>query len=264
MDDLLDALEALANADPSDARAIANDLDLDVAEDASADEILGAALQKRASNVWHSIQNDGFAKARDKWKTRYEEAQEELNQVRDEKEDLESEVEELRKENPDVEQIRADAREEVEKWKQRAKDAEEEARERINSFQVERKVSKLESMLKDAFSRDRLAEAEAQLHRDRFQPKEDGEGVEVLQPGSEIPFTPEDGQDATELLAEKIISSADPQDLASEVDNGGGESGSGGVNRSGMDSRFEQAAKEGAEQGKKESSEGGSLDAIAG
>lgn len=264
MDELLDALRRLSDVDDQEARSVADELGLDVSDDATRYEVLGAALQEEASDVWHAIQNNGFAKARDKWKTKWQEAKDQLETVRSEKESLEDEVEELRKDNPDVQKIREDAQEEVEKWKERAQEAEQEAQQRINEFQVDRKMTRLEGQLKDAFARERLAEAEAQLHRDRIQPKDGDEGVEVLQPDSEIPFTPQDADtDPVDLLAERIISNADPKDLESEVDGGGGEeSGSGGTSNSGLQSRLEAAREQGQKQGESESGGGGSLEAL--
>lgn len=245
MDDLLEALRTLSNVDPGEARSLVSELDLSIDPDSKPDEILAAALNGEASGVWHAIQNQGYAAARGKYESEAKSARKEAEKAREEVERLQSEVKELSKDDPDIERIKKEASKKIQAAQERAVEKASEAEQKIGQMLVSQKRNTLENRLNDVFKSRTMAKAFAQIHSDRFEPDLEGEtpSVNVLQQDSDIPFSPVGDRSPLDLLIEEIRSEADPSDLKSSTDTGGGERSGGGTLRSG--SLLDQAAEEG-------------------
>jgi len=245
MNELLEALRTLANASSEESRKLIPELNLDLDPDADPEEIVAEALSEEASQVWHVIQNRGYSAARSKYEKKAETAKAEAKKHRKEAESLRSDVEELSKDNPDIEKIKKEAAQKIQEAEERARQKEEESNRLLGNVVVSQKQAELESRLKEVFASKTMARAFAQLYADRFEPvvEEDDMDVQVLQADSEIPYQAVGEREPLDLLVEEIKQEADPADLRSNTDSGGGERGGGGPGpKKGL---LDQAAEEG-------------------
>lgn len=261
MDDFLELLSQLANADDDDLQQVATErLDIDPDEN-SRDEIIAEALRQHdeLSGVAHALNNRGYAAGREEMQDRIEELETELSDREDRVEELQEELDSVDSDDERVEQLQGRI-DELESERDEIQETLNERTSQIRERNREEAFNDFQSRLEEHFTHPKIARAYALEHRDRFEADEDGD-VDVLQIGDDIPYDVRGDEDPTQRLVQDVLRDADDEDLSAETDVGGG-SGSSGATQPSTD-EIDEAIEQGKQEGQAQSNEG-SLDKVFG
>jgi hypothetical protein len=134
---------------------------------------------------------------------------------------------ELRDKTPDVQKVRDQYDRQITDLKDKHTKELAKEREKRETADMNRELSKLEAKLGKRL--DPLAVKALMVDPDlkkRLQPKGDG-SFDVMQHGKDIPFSPGEGQDALDLLADELTAKQDPKWRLANTDTGSGVEGQG-------------------------------------
>lgn len=193
---------------------------------ADADEV-AEALKSSAQPIYQKIFRGGHSTATNAAKAEKQTLEQQLATEKERATTLQTELEELKAKAPDRAAI-------DQQWQTKLTAREKELQAQIDAangkvakLTTETTAEKIENALVSAGLRPRIAKLLAKEHAGRIEYDDTGKPV-LHEPGTKIPVQIPDGKTAFDVLAEAEKKSADPADLASNVDTGGGTSGGGG------------------------------------
>lgn len=187
---------------------------------ADAEEV-AEALKTDAQPIYQRIFRAGHSTGTEKAKTEKTALETQLQAEKDRAAGFETELADLKAKTPDRAAIDAQWQGKLEKETKKVQEQLDAAQQRIARLTTDTTVEKAENALVAAGFRPKMAKLLAKEHAGRITYGDDGKPI-LHEPGTTIPVQIPDGRSAFEVLAETEKKTADPADLASNVDTSGG------------------------------------------
>jgi hypothetical protein len=185
------------------------------------------ALKSSAQPIYQKIFRGGHSTATTAAKTEKATLEGQLTAEKERATGLETELNELKAKTPDRAQIDAQWQQKLDREKKALQDQLDASNSKIGRLTTDTKVEKIEIALLGANFRPKMAKLLAKEHSGRIDFDANGQPI-LKEAGSDIPIPIPAGKTAFQLLAEQEKSTADPADLVSNADTGGGCRGGGG------------------------------------
>lgn len=196
------------------------------------------SLKTEAHPVYQRVFNAGHSTAKSKADGDKQTFETELTEAKEEAERLKTELDELKEKTPDRAAIDAQWQQKLDREKAKIQEQLDAATQKVGRLTTDTTVEKSENALLGAGIRPRMAKLLAKEAAGRISYDEQGNAV-LKEAGSDIPVQVPTGKSAFQVLAEQEKAAADPADLVSKADSGGGTDGGG----NGGDSKWDQRRK---------------------
>lgn len=183
------------------------------------------ALKTTAHPIYQKIFGGGHSAATQKAKTEKAALDAQLTEAKEREAALETELTELKAKTPDRAQIDTQWQAKLDREVKKVQDQLDAASQQVARLTTDTTVEKAENALKDAGLRPRMAKLLAKEAAGRIK-WEDGKPV-LYEAGTDIPIPIPADKTAFQVLAESEAKSADPEDLVSRTEPGGGIKGGG-------------------------------------
>lgn len=198
--------------------------------EANRDAVL-SALQSKAHGVYQAVFDKGHRNATARLNDQKEALEGQVARLTSELETAQTRLEEATSNQPDVSAIHQQYKDEIKGLKEEHKDALDNLRAANVAEKREGAKARLKALLaSDDFGVDSdYADLQVERAADRIRVTDEG-GIEILQAGKDIPYSPGEGQDALSLLATEIRNGTPEKFVTVKADRGSniGNGGAGG------------------------------------
>ncbi len=212
-----------------------------------------SALHSGAPRIHQGIFDKGFGKAKTEFQVREVALQDQLKAATEDLGKVQGELKEVREKAPDVGKVTEQFQGEIKSLKDKHKQDIDTLRASNLAEKRNRDLATLRAQLAAKLDPE-YAKLKSELGETASRLRYNSDGnLEVMQAGKEIPFAPAEGKNPLDLLADEIITSADPKWVVSNVNGGSGVNNSGGNSGGGSGSVYERirAERAKAEEAKK-------------